>query len=287
MGCSPNLSPPFLLEPDRGAAERCASRGALSRSCAGEMSSSACERPTRRGSAFARALALLVAMVAGCSAGSGEGLDANGRPLSEGVVTLDPIQDNTLCEDTSGSLSNGAGQHMFAGRTASGHIRRSALAFDIASHVPAGSTVNSVALTLHMSRTISGPQTIALYRLLVAWGEGISDAGGQEGSCTASTTGDATWVHTFWPTDFWITPGGDFSPTVSASQTVDGVGFYAWGPTVDMVADVQAWLDAPATNFGWLLLGDETALPTSKRFDTRENPELSQRPNLTINFTSP
>ena len=26
-----------------------------------------------------------------------------------------------------------------------------------------------------------------------------------------------------------------------------------------MVADVQGWLDNPATNFGWLMLGDESA----------------------------
>ena len=38
-----------------------------------------------------------------------------------------------------------------------------------------------------------------------------------------------------------------------------------------MVADVQGWLDNPASNFGWLMLGDETAIVTAKRFDTRES----------------
>ena len=38
-----------------------------------------------------------------------------------------------------------------------------------------------------------------------------------------------------------------------------------------MVADVQGWLDNPASNFGWLMLGDESTNLTAKRFDTRES----------------
>ena len=48
-----------------------------------------------------------------------------------------------------------------------------------------------------------------------------------------------------------------------------------------MVADVQSWLDNPASNFGWLVLGDETAIATAKRFDTRES---ASPPMLTIEF---
>ena len=49
-----------------------------------------------------------------------------------------------------------------------------------------------------------------------------------------------------------------------------------------MVADVQSWLNNPASNFGWLVLGDETAIATAKRFDTRES---ASPPMLTIEFT--
>ena len=48
-----------------------------------------------------------------------------------------------------------------------------------------------------------------------------------------------------------------------------------------MVADVQSWLDNPASNFGWLVLGDETASATAKRFDTRES---ASPPMLTIQY---
>ena len=43
--------------------------------------------------------------------------------------------------------------------------------------------------------------------------------------------------------------------------------------------DVQSWLDDPASNFGWLVLGDESEISTAKRFDTRES---ASPPVLTI-----
>jgi hypothetical protein len=51
-----------------------------------------------------------------------------------------------------------------------------------------------------------------------------------------------------------------------------------------MVVDVQSWLDNPAYNFGWLVLGDESTIATSKRFDTRES---TSPPVLTIEYTPP
>ena len=90
---------------------------------------------------------------------------------------------------------------------------------------------------------------------------------GEEGDGAPATSNDATWRHRFFDTIFWSTQGGDFSATVSASQSVGAVGQYTWS-SAQMVADVQAWLDNPASNFGWLVLGDETAIATAKRFDT-------------------
>ncbi len=54
-----------------------------------------------------------------------------------------------------------------------------------------------------------------------------------------------------------------------------------------MVADVQGWLDDPASNFGWLLQGNESANSTAKRFDTRESMISSNKPALSIDFTAP
>jgi len=80
---------------------------------------------------------------------------------------------------------------------------------------------------------------------------------------------------------FWTTQGGDFSPTVSASQSVGGIGQYTWS-SAQMIADVQSWVNNPASNFGWLVLGNETGIATTKRFDTRES---ASPPVLTIEYT--
>ena len=52
-----------------------------------------------------------------------------------------------------------------------------------------------------------------------------------------------------------------------------------------MVSDVQSWVDAPAGNHGWLLLGDETVLGAAKRFGSRESTFVNERPVLTIEYT--
>ena len=195
-----------------------------------------------------------------------------GSPLLS-MVTLGSSKDNTLYESLAGNLSNGAGNHFFAGKTGQNAgflIRRGVIAFDIAGNIPAGSTINDVTLTLRMSKTSSGAQTFGLHRLLADWGEGTSHASHPEGGGALATPGDATWVHRFFNTINWATLGGDFSPASSASVPVDAIGNYTWGSTAAMVSDVQSWLDDPATNFGWLLKGNEAANQTTKRFDTKE-----------------
>jgi FtsP/CotA-like multicopper oxidase with cupredoxin domain len=199
---------------------------------------------------------------------------------------INPSKDNTLYEYfvADGDRSNGAGIRMFTGRTDQGRLRRAVLAFDVASSVPAGSTVTSVSLSMNMSRTKSAtPRTTTLHRLLTNWGEGASDAGQQEGEGAAATTNDATWRHSFYNTQLWTTLGGDFSATVSGSQSVGGTGVYTW-TSPQMTADVQSWLDNPSGNFGWLVKGDESADTAAKRFDSSEsvNP-----PVLTIQYTPP
>jgi len=202
---------------------------------------------------------------------------------------LQADKDNTLYEDASGGLSNGAGSYFFTGRTNEGRLRRALVAFNISSAVPSGSTITSVTLTLHMSRTKAGNETVRLHRVLAAWGEGTSNADSQEGMGIAATTGDATWLHTFYPSSFWVSAGGDTSAVTSASLTVGGTGgggLYSWN-TAEMTSDVQAWLDDPGADFGWLLIGNESANQTVKRFDSRNNGTLANRPRLTVNYTPP
>ena len=130
-------------------------------------------------------------------------------------------------------------------------------------------------------------QTVELHKALADWGEGTSNASTDIGREAPATTNDATWLHRFFDSQEWNTPGGDFSSTVSVSTTVGAtLGFYTWSSTPEMVADVQGWLDNPPGNFGWLVKGNESQTNTAKRFDTRENTTIANRPVLSIQFTS-
>src|SRR5262249_3123121 len=59
---------------------------------------------------------------------------------------------------------------------------------------------------------------------------------------------------------------------------------YVWSSTPQLVADAQDWLNQPATNFGWCLKTNEQEA-SAKRFDSREHPEPTLRPQLTVEFT--
>lgn len=205
---------------------------------------------------------------------------------AQNQAPLSPVKDNTLYEDNSGSLSNGAGDFLFAGNTMRNMTRRALVAFDVASTVPPNAQIDSVTLTL----TYSGPQgdlpeTFWLHRLTSDWGEGDSHAGAGEGRGAAATEGDATWIHTFFDSLMWAEAGGDFVEEASAETVVADQGAYTWGSTETMVADVQQWLDDPDTSFGWMVLGDETKAPSDKRFVSLDNQQESDRPVLTVHYS--
>ena len=153
--------------------------------------------------------------------------------------------------------------------------------------MPLGATITGARLQMRMSRTRGGNVTVTLHRVLAEWGEGASDASGAEGRGVPAQTGDATWRHRFSDTQLWDSPGGDFEAPSSGGALIGGTGSDTWTSTEAMVADVQSWLDDPDANFGWLLKGNESGIQTAKRFDSRENGNAGNRPQLTIDFTAP
>jgi len=217
------------------------------------------------------------------------------------LLQLVPSRDNTLYENAAGSFSNGSGTWLFAGRTGSmgsEELRRAVLAFDT-SALPPGSTVQSVALQLTIDRAPDSGATsdfAALHRLLADWGEGASNAPGAEGAGTVAEAGDATWIHGFFPDDTWATPGGDFVP--QASQTAPfgttAPEIITFASNTAMVADVQSWVDDPASNFGWLIKGDEDTAQNSRRLFSRNSiingnvpVTAADLPTLSIDFSPP
>lgn len=198
------------------------------------------------------------------------------------TTTLEPVKDNTMY---SGSLfennSNGQG-FLFAGRIASGDLRRALLAFD-AAQLPPGALVISSRVALNMNKAAGGTLPFVLRRALDDWGEGASNAGEPGGQGVPAAPGDVTWNARFFPGTLWATPGGRFSASASATTTVGFEGIYNWISGA-LAADVQGWHDNPSVNFGWILSGDETQT-SAKRFSSGEDPVPALRPQLTVSYT--
>lgn len=200
------------------------------------------------------------------------------------TVQIPSARDNTLYDDGAGQLSNGIGPAMFAGTNAAGERRRALVLFDVAAHVPAGMTITGARLTLFNSAANTAPVTIRLHRLLESWGEGPSAAttgGGGRGA--QAQPNDATWLRRFYPDVLWLVPGGSFVASPAASTVVGGAGAWSW-ESPSLIADVQSFLDSPAANFGWILVGDELASSTARRFGTREEPDPARRPVLEVTY---
>ena len=200
------------------------------------------------------------------------------------ALTLPARSDVSLYDSATGAVANGSGEHLFAGRTNNGLRRRALLRFDLgeATGCPRGSVIESVQLRMVANRGRGGNFTFGLYSLSEDWGEAASDAAGQEGNGAPAVPGDATWVHRFFPTELWARAGGDFDAAVRDTALIGGNGAYTWGSNATMVADVQSWLDDPNSNFGWLLLGDETQNQTVRRFASRNHETEADRPLLLL-----
>ncbi|NVO19932.1 MAG: DNRLRE domain-containing protein [Bacteroidetes bacterium] len=205
---------------------------------------------------------------------------------AQSTVTIYPSKDNTIYADNQ-SNSNGAGEVFLGGNNGNSFANRGLIAFDIAGNIPAGAIITDVTLRLHCSNAAQGganPTDFELHQLLEDWGEGSSNAGNHAGPGAAATTGDATWLNNFFDGTFWTTPGGTYQSTASAVTTVGGVESYSWSAS-GMITDVQAWLDQPAANFGWILKSTEANSYEGRRFDSRENHTQEFWPALTIGYT--
>ncbi len=200
------------------------------------------------------------------------------------TVQLVPVADAVLCESTGGTLANGAGDHLFAGRTnqATDAFRRALLRFDV-SGIPAGAVIDSVSLEIEVTRTSDlGPRLLGLHAVTAPWSEGPSHPYGNEGSCDTAGPGDATWLHADNPGQAWVQPGGDFDPVAQSAVVTRGTWRTTFPNTTALAAQVQGWADDPATNHGWLVLGEESVVGSSRRFDSRTG---ASPPLLTIDFT--
>jgi len=212
-------------------------------------------------------------LAVGCSAG-------------EKTASIVARADATLFEDVDGALADSGGPGIFAGSTNRAEVRRGLVAFDLPSDIPADAIVTAVTVTMTLSRASGPAADVALHRVTNAWDEGPSvEAGGGGGAGNVAVVGDPTWLHGSFDSVRWDSAGGDFVPEFSASVAVADPGAYVWDSTTQLVADVQAWIDDPASNYGWAIIGDEALRQSAKRFYSREFPDETKQPTLLITYT--
>ncbi len=203
-------------------------------------------------------------------------------------ASLTPTADNSIYRDQPGS-SNGAGTGLFVGNNANQitSTRRALLRFDL-SAIPQNAFVTSASLGMFLEHAQTTVTPLRLHRVTAGWGEGTSVGGGGGGSGGPATAGDATWDARIFPGTSWTTAGGDF---VAAASTTTLIGAadssYTWPSSPSFVADVQQFLDQPAANFGWIVIGNETTTRTAKRFSSREADIVDDRPTLKISYLKP
>jgi hypothetical protein len=207
-----------------------------------------------------------------------------------GQTTLEflPVADATLYESPATSpLANGAGEYVFIGENSLESTRRALLRFDV-SAIPSGSTVVSVQLQLDVNQAANAtPLPATLHAMTRAWCEGPTIPTGAQGGGAAAQSGDATWFAACQGSSAWVNAGGDFAPMVLSSQLVAGPAKVTWPSSPALVATVQQWIDAPASNLGLVLRGDESSAGTAKRLLSRETSGEGKRPRLIVAFTRP
>jgi spore coat protein A len=204
------------------------------------------------------------------------------------TATLTAVKDATIYADNT-SNANGAGIYMHVGSNAGGAIRRALVQFDLAS-IPAGSTITAATLTLYGSTGASNntaSTSIQIRKLTQSWSEGTGVPPSSGGSGMAAVAGNVTWNRRTYNTTSWTNPGGTYSGTVTATASVpEASGARNW-TGAQVLADVQGWYTNSATNFGWILIGDEDTDQTARRFSTRQNATVAERPKLVITYTPP
>jgi PKD repeat protein len=212
------------------------------------------------------------------------------------TVTLEASQDNTIYEtfDAGPPIVNfrnnnyGAGLDMIAGNTISRGPRRAMVRFDV-SGIASTSVIQSANLQLTNTSPstvgqVTGNQTFTIRRITSSWIEGTTSAG-SAGQGGAALGGGATWLRrSTSPLVSWTSAGGDFAASSGTILVTDSLIAFQ---SSNVGADVQTWLTTPATNFGWMLVGNEVATKTVKWFATRENATVSARPKLTVVFRPP
>ena len=98
-------------------------------------------------------------------------LSLTGMQAFAATATINPIQDNTVAEELPDN-SSGACDSIFSGNTDVPAARRAFMQFDVAGAIPPGSIINSVTLSMAVTRGSNHvDSTFTLHPVNAAWVE--------------------------------------------------------------------------------------------------------------------
>jgi hypothetical protein len=212
-------------------------------------------------------------------------------------VVLTSVADTTLIENAP-DYNLGGALIVNAGTTQTFTRNRGLFRFDFTGQIPPGSRITNVDFVVEVTgqpKEEQASSSFGLHRVLQPWGEGdkSSPDPNHPGLAAPATSGEATWNHRFaFTTNTWTIPGGaapnDYAAETSSETFVYGLGDspYTFVSTPKLIADVQAWVDDPETNFGWMLISQlEQTNFTARRFASRE--DVGREPYVTIEYVPP
>lgn len=240
-------------------------------------------------------------LVAALLLAAGPATDFQSTPLlplaaAPRTVLVEADRDATLFQQTDGQLASGAGDALFVGRTSqpTDALRRGLLHFtppDIPGSGLGQGVLESVVLVLHASPTLPSqpdPAPLRVHEVLAAWNEGPSVS--SFGLGVPAEPGDVTWLHTSYAVDpaeasFWLHNGGQFGgvPLASAIRGDDGTWRFS---SPELTALVARWIAEPGSNFGLVVLGNESTRQTAKSIASREHADASAHPVLELRVRS-
>jgi chitodextrinase len=140
-------------------------------------------------------------------------------------------------------------------------VQRALVRFDVSS-IPTGLPIRKATLWLY---SFNPPQVkgstgfYGAYKLTRDWGETTSS----------------------WNSP-WTTPGGDFEATADAQAPKQSSAAAPCWYAFDVTARVQAWINNPSDNYGWLIKCTNEALNNQDEFVSSDSPDAAHRPKLVI-----
>ncbi|MCF8245313.1 MAG: DNRLRE domain-containing protein, partial [Saprospiraceae bacterium] len=205
-------------------------------------------------------------------------------PVATADATTAQTATLTSATTTTVNLTSIADNDIWAGNTSANYgncdiiyldgnyVNRSLLKFDL-SGIPGNATINSATLSLVKNGGSNTSADVNVHRITADWAEGTRSCSGSSG--VSNYNRRLSGIN-------WGTAGGDYNSTVEAVTAVGGDNTYSWS----VVNLVQDWVNGTNANFGMLLKYASEGSSNQKTFGSRENSTASDRPELSITYTS-